>query len=500
MELGKKISQYRKSLGVSQEELGARLGVSRQAVSKWETGAATPDMVNLIALAKEFGISVAELTETAEEPPRQSVKKEIHSWTWISTLCALLGLAAIALFFLSGNRAPASPPMNSPLPETEFYLYWRIYSDGSHTKEALALGTQETAFPFGTSLEPTAPEEVYDTDFAGMMHHKVICGGVTVEYNHIEDEEGARDIVTSLSTITSSFATPRGMIPGETKDDLVLTYNDLVYCLKETNGYTLVPHDEYYVYSAFEENLGWASILFYMKDGLVAGLRLELMQDAGDAYAPDNISRFPVKDGEPDFSARQEPDREELSDTRRVYIALNQLVTNSNLSAEERYAYRRDVFTLLPDLDWSELRSMGTAEYPDDAIFALLDWLRGQDGYSPSEILRIQMGCTAKGLDGAYTDGYCGILSHAFFCDPINFSKSLAADGASEGTRLHAIRFTAYDAELYPMELQAALDILDEAMSGETFTEAEAGWARLLRLYLITPMDERNQLPKTPLP
>ncbi|WP_443662715.1 helix-turn-helix transcriptional regulator [Dysosmobacter sp.] len=37
MTLGQRISAYRKTLGISQEELGARLGVSRQAVSKWET-------------------------------------------------------------------------------------------------------------------------------------------------------------------------------------------------------------------------------------------------------------------------------------------------------------------------------------------------------------------------------------------------------------------------------------------------------------------------------
>ena len=69
MTLGQRISQYRKALGISQEELGARLGVSRQAVSKWETGAAAPDMENLLALAREFGVSVAELTETPEEGP-----------------------------------------------------------------------------------------------------------------------------------------------------------------------------------------------------------------------------------------------------------------------------------------------------------------------------------------------------------------------------------------------------------------------------------------------
>ena len=49
MTLGQRISEYRKKLGVSQEELGARLGVSRQAVSKWETDIASPDMENLLA-------------------------------------------------------------------------------------------------------------------------------------------------------------------------------------------------------------------------------------------------------------------------------------------------------------------------------------------------------------------------------------------------------------------------------------------------------------------
>ena len=58
MTLGQRICQYRKQLNISQEELGDRLGVSRQAVSKWETDLSVPDMNNLLALAREFGISV----------------------------------------------------------------------------------------------------------------------------------------------------------------------------------------------------------------------------------------------------------------------------------------------------------------------------------------------------------------------------------------------------------------------------------------------------------
>ena len=44
MELGEKIALCRKKAGLSQEALADRLGLSRQAVSRWETGAAVPDL------------------------------------------------------------------------------------------------------------------------------------------------------------------------------------------------------------------------------------------------------------------------------------------------------------------------------------------------------------------------------------------------------------------------------------------------------------------------
>lgn len=500
MEPGKKISQYRKSLGISQEELGARLGVSRQAVSKWETGAATPDMSNLLALASEFGVSVAELTETPAPRPVEKSASHRRAWLWFVPLALLFAAMIAGLAWLYWDRQTGQVDEIPAPVRGEFALLWDGWE--GHT-EVLELGPQARLFPFGTTLALTAPEEVLDSDFRGMTLHRADCGAVLVEYRRMEadpelgSKSADQEVIDVLSTMTPEYRTPREVGSGSAEADLLNAYgDDLVYCLKEEHGYTLVPHDYYYAWSSFSD--GWSAILFYMERGKVAGIRMENLYDLGDCYDPDNISRFPLKNGEPDFSARQEPEREELSDTRRVYIAFNQLVTNDNLTAEERYAYRRDIFALLPDLDWTELGQMSTAEHPDDAIFALMDWLRGQDGYSPSEILRIQMGCTAKGLDGAYINSYCGILSHAFFCDPINFSKSLTTDAVSEETKLYAIRSTAYDAELYPMELQIALDILDEALSGETFTDAETDWARLLRLYLITPMDERDQLPKTP--
>ena len=64
--LGKRIAYHRKRLGMTQEQLAQRVGVSAQAVSKWETGTADPSTSNLLALAKLFGVSAEELLKSVE--------------------------------------------------------------------------------------------------------------------------------------------------------------------------------------------------------------------------------------------------------------------------------------------------------------------------------------------------------------------------------------------------------------------------------------------------
>ena len=66
-----RLIQLRKEHGFSQEELAAKLGVSRQAVSKWERGEASPDTDNLIALAKLYQISLDELLDHKVEPKEE---------------------------------------------------------------------------------------------------------------------------------------------------------------------------------------------------------------------------------------------------------------------------------------------------------------------------------------------------------------------------------------------------------------------------------------------
>lgn len=64
--LGEVLRQHRVDCKMTQEFVAESLGVSRQAVSKWESGRSDPSTTNLIALAKLFGVSPEELLREAQ--------------------------------------------------------------------------------------------------------------------------------------------------------------------------------------------------------------------------------------------------------------------------------------------------------------------------------------------------------------------------------------------------------------------------------------------------
>ena len=65
--LGEVLKEHRVRCKMTQEFVAESLGVSRQAVRKWETGTADPSTSNLLALAKLFGISAEELLHSVEQ-------------------------------------------------------------------------------------------------------------------------------------------------------------------------------------------------------------------------------------------------------------------------------------------------------------------------------------------------------------------------------------------------------------------------------------------------
>lgn len=69
MEFSEKLAGLRRRQGLSQEQLADRLGVTRQSVSKWEGGAAMPELAKLVALSELFGVSVDYLVKDYLQEP-----------------------------------------------------------------------------------------------------------------------------------------------------------------------------------------------------------------------------------------------------------------------------------------------------------------------------------------------------------------------------------------------------------------------------------------------
>ena len=77
MTIGQRIAQRRKALGLSQEQLGAQLGVSRQAIYKWESDAALPEIEKLVTLSRQFrsGGSLSKRRQTPRRAPMRALPR-----------------------------------------------------------------------------------------------------------------------------------------------------------------------------------------------------------------------------------------------------------------------------------------------------------------------------------------------------------------------------------------------------------------------------------------
>lgn len=104
--LGEKVQRLRKERAMSQEELAAELGISRQAVSKWELGESTPDTENIVQLSRILGVSADYLlgidgAQTAsapvqgDSPPAKSSRRLVGLVLLNAGLVALVALLII---------------------------------------------------------------------------------------------------------------------------------------------------------------------------------------------------------------------------------------------------------------------------------------------------------------------------------------------------------------------------------------------------------------------
>ena len=122
MSLTEKLIVLREKKGLTQEEAAERLEVSRQAVSRWELGAATPTVGKLKSLSRLYGVPLSTLLDDDEELPRQEESGEANEagkqiekqparkrTMQFAALILLLLVAISVLVFIGVNKSTEMP-------------------------------------------------------------------------------------------------------------------------------------------------------------------------------------------------------------------------------------------------------------------------------------------------------------------------------------------------------------------------------------------------------
>lgn len=132
MKFEERIQLIRKENGLSQEELAEKLGISRQAVAKWEAGLTYPDVDNLIALSNMFRISIDSLLKAQEDecginPVKVQKPAKIATENLVDFLCRAKKKTYAAK---SGKVASSRPDSHDLSYREEEYLYYDTYLGG----------------------------------------------------------------------------------------------------------------------------------------------------------------------------------------------------------------------------------------------------------------------------------------------------------------------------------------------------------------------------------
>ena len=128
--LSEKIYTLRRKSGLSQEQLAEIIGVSRQAISKWEGGLSVPESEKLIAISEYFNVTLDYLLKDNADCIQKTEQKTINGQTFKSHKGMLLGIitcvGGIIGLVIWGLISILSPPMSSQISESS-----TIYMDGN---------------------------------------------------------------------------------------------------------------------------------------------------------------------------------------------------------------------------------------------------------------------------------------------------------------------------------------------------------------------------------
>ena len=114
IKIGKLIAKQRKEKGLTQQELGDKVGVGYRAVSKWETGQTMPDISIINELSKNLGITTDELLNGELNKPKSSTSKPNKKYLLLLIPIIIIGII-IAIIIRQNNKVYEYDLINPPM-------------------------------------------------------------------------------------------------------------------------------------------------------------------------------------------------------------------------------------------------------------------------------------------------------------------------------------------------------------------------------------------------
>lgn len=179
MKLGSNIRTFRQQKGMTQEQVSAALGVSPQAVSKWETGANTPDIALLPQLAELFGVTIDALFALEHPAMPEGLPREDDD------VIRIVQMRGNRVLSVTPRMSPDDPPIEIAFPRncnerTQYFkveVYGHVLADGSINGDVVCHQSVQCAMINGDVLK-AGDIRVNEVNAMG----RVVCGSISECY------------------------------------------------------------------------------------------------------------------------------------------------------------------------------------------------------------------------------------------------------------------------------------------------------------------------------